>query len=512
MLFNYELKKIWRRVSPLLVLIVLLVTAVGTVALTAIFFNRTPTDTTDVSAQKYAELQTKIDHWDTSFDRTGFTEAFDEFYADYKTMNTSILLSDYTNLVENYRTAEKSFHKFYLEFYQRYIHNSEQDHIDDYLLVQEKYRANLDSILESLDQFFIADYDNINAIIDGLKVTNTAWVDANLQTVLLDDLFYVQTISPDNLTALQNFFHDHPANQKGYNYTDAYEYASNRFWLALAETHNYSGHLSQYKGFSDYQDVTTSTRACQLAKHRLDNAPDEFGTPFAFGKIFINHTNQVSLFDFVFTNLEMAMIPLALLVMIWAACAFFTDNYQRTLITPIAAGKKRFTIILTKMSVVMLLTVVSLLLLTGVYVTCGLMFFHAYVSPDILFLFNGTSTLTMSALNYFVIYFLNLIFKLLPLIALCGLFSFSKPKPFVIIGLTTLICVLVVVANALLGHFEFYQFVPLMGLDPIRYFGAELLFAPMPSSYNLWYTFPVMIVITVILYWALIRKFRSHDF
>ncbi len=506
MLFNYELKKIWRRVSPLLVLIVLLVTAVGTVALTAIFFNHTPAEAPDVS-QQYADLQTKIERWDTTFDRTGFTEAFEEFYADYKTMNTSVINGN--NLVGNYQIAGKSFQAFYVEYYQRYIHNKE-DHIDDYLLVQEKYRANLDNILNSLDQFFIADYDNPETITDGLKLTNAAWVDGDLQNVL-DDLFYVQTISNDDLTELKNFFNQHPANQDGYDYTDAYDYVSNRFWLALAENPNYSGHLSQYKGFSDYQDVATSTRACQLAKYRLENAPDDFGTPFTFGNIF-NHTHQVSLFDFVFTNLEMAMIPLAFLVMIWAACAFFTDNFQSTLITPIAAGKKRSTIILTKMSVVVLLTVVSLLLLTGVYLTCGILFFHAYVSPDILFLFNGKNTLTMSALNYFVIYFLNLIFKLLPLIALCGLFSFSKAKPFVIIGLTTLICVLVVLANALLGSFGFYQFVPLMGLDPIRYFGAELLFAPMPSSYNLWFTFPVIIVITVILYWALIRKFRSHDF
>lgn len=507
MLFNYELKKIWRRVSPLLVLIVLLVTTVGTMALTAIFFNHAPAETPDVSKQ-YAALQNKIEHWDTTFNRTAFTKAFDQFYADYKDMNASTL--DGNNLVKNYQTAGESFHKFYLEFYQRFIHNSEQDNIDNYLLVQEKYRKDLDNILQSLDQFFNAAYNNEDAIIGGLKITNTAWVDGDLQNIL-DDLFYVQTISADDLTTLQKHFHAYPADQNGYDYTDVYEYASNRFWLALAETHNYTGHLSQYKGFSDYRDVATSTHACQLASYRLEHAGDDFGTPFAFGNIF-NHTHQISLFDFVFTNLEMAMIPLALLVMIWAACAFFTDNFQSTLITPIAAGKKRSTIILTKMSAVMLLTVVSLLLLTGVYLTCGLLFFHAYVSPDILFLFNGTNALTMSALNYFVIYFLNLVFKLLPLIALCGLFSFSKTKPFVIIGLTTLVCVLVILANALLGSFSFYQFVPLMGLDPIRYFGAELLFAPMPSSYNLWYTFPVMIVITIILYWALIRKFRSHDF
>ena len=105
-----------------------------------------------------------------------------------------------------------------------------------------------------------------------------------------------------------------------------------------------------------------------------------------------------------------------------------------------------------------------------------------------------------------------MVFKFLHLIALCGLFSFTKTKPFVIIGFTTLVCIAVVALNFFLGGFWFYQFVPLLGLDPIRYFGAELLLAPMPSTYNILFTFPVMLVITIILYWILIRKFRSHDF
>ena len=118
----------------------------------------------------------------------------------------------------------------------------------------------------------------------------------------------------------------------------------------------------------------------------------------------------------------------------------------------------------------------------------------------------------MSAINYFALYFLNLIFKLLPLIAICGLFSFIKNQPFVIVGFTTLICIIVVLLNFFLGSFPFYQYVPLMGLDPIRYFGAQLFLTPMPPVYNLWYTFPVVFGFTVILYWGLIQSFRYHDF
>lgn len=511
MLFGYEMKKVWRRVSPLLVLIVLLVTAVATVAVTKIFFDNKPVENPDVNAE-YAALSTKIAGWNDNVNRNAIADAFDKFYLAYKEMNASTLNGK--NLVQNYNKAGELFQKFYADYYQKYIYKQTaskvENKIADYLLVQEKYINDFNQIMELFDKFFTDGHQSGDAIKRGLKYTNTNWGDADLQNIL-DNLFFVQTIDDDTLNDLKDFFKKHPADQGGYDQNTAYEYTLNRFWVSVATHSDYRGKLSDYWGFDEYSDVATSTRAYTLANYRLENAEDNFATPFAFGKIY-NQGNQVSLFDFVFTNLEMAMIPVALLVMIWAACTFFTDNYQKTLITPVAVGKKRSTIIVTKMLVVMVLAAAALLILTGVYLTCGLLLFRAYISPDILFLLNGTKPMVMSAINYFAIYILNLVFKLLPLIAVCGLFSFTKTKPFVIVGFTILIYAAVMLLNLCLGGFGFYQFVPLMGLDPIRYFGAELLFAPMPSSYNIWYTFPVMLAITVILYLALIRKFRHHDF
>ncbi|GEM_PF-2573671 len=509
MLFGYEFKKIWRRVSPLLVVIVLGLTTIATLVLTLIFFNQAPEIKQDNSKAEYAAMQTKIQNWNTTLNRSEFSKAFDDFYQDYKVMNASASY-DEDKLVYNYNQAKASFLNFYVEYYQKYIYNSTDQNIDDYLLVESKYIDVFDEILAKLDSFFDLISPNNNTIIGGLKSTNSKWEDASLQTVL-DNLFFVQRISAQDLTELQNFFTAHPANQSGYDYTIAYNYVQNRYWLAIANGSTYTGNLSQYEGFNDYVDVATSTKACELAQYQVNHNNEDFAAPLTFGNIF-NNSNQVSLFDFIFTNLEMAMIPLALLVMIWAACTFFTDNYQNTLIAPVAAHKKRITIILSKTSVIITMTVLALLLLTGIYATCGLLFFHAYIGPDVLFLLNGTKAMTMSAANYFAVYFLGLVFKLLPLIAICGLFSFAKNKPFIIIGFTTLICVAVILANAFLGKFNFYQYVPLLGLDPIRYFGAELLWAPMPHSYNILYTVPAMVAITIFLYWLLIHTFRHHDF
>lgn len=507
MLFNYEFKKIWRRVSPLSVLIVLLVTSILTITLTCFFFNKAPTNNSDDVAANYAALATKINNWNTTLNRQEFEKAFDKFYLDYKKMNASTL--DGKNLVENYNLANQSFQAFYADYYQHYIYNGLENKTTDYLLVQSKYADSFNQILEKLDQFFTANYTTGDGIIKGLKNTNPAWEDADLQTVL-DNLFYVQTIAENDLTELKNFFANYPASQD-YDYSNAYEYALNRYWVAVASNSHFTGDLSQYKGFSDYKDIATSTKACKLADYRLQQNNADYAKPFSFGKIYLSN-GQVSLFDFVFTNLEMAMFFIVLLTMIWTASAFFTDKYQSTLITPIAAGKKRSMIILTKITVVVILSALAFLILTGIYLASGLLIFKAYISPDILFLLNGTTPTVMSAANYFALYFLSSIFKLLPLIALCGLFSFIKSKPFVIIGLISFVYFVIIALNFFLGNFTFYQYVPLLGLDPIRYCGAELFLSPMPTTYNFWYTFPAMFSITVLLYILLIHKFRRHDF
>lgn len=507
MLFGYELKKIWRRVSPLLVLIILAVTTVATISITFLFFNHAPAETSDVSTQ-YNALSNKILNWSENNNRDAIATSFNQFYHDYKVMNASTLNG--VNLVDNYNKAKTSFQNFYIENYQKYIYNTNKDYIADYLLVQKKYIKHFNQILEQLDAFFNAGYTDGNAIIAGLKFTNPTWEDTSLQTIL-DNLFFVQTIATNDLADLKKFFTTYPANQAGYDYTDAYDYALNRFWLSVATTSTYTGHLSQYEGFNDYRDLTTCTQICKLTNYRLTHPDNDYSTPFTFGNIY-NQSKQISLFDFVFTNMEMAMIPLSLLVIIWTASTFFTDSYQNTLITPVASGKKRSTIIVAKMLAIIALTIIALLLLTAVYLTCGLVFFRAYINPDILFLFNGTTPTVMSAINYFALYFLNLVFKLLPLIAICGLFSFSKTKPFIIVGLTVLVYLVIIMLNFFLGNFWFYQFIPLLGLDPMRYCGAQLFLSPMPTEYNLWYTFPVIIIVDIILYLALIYKFRHHDF
>ncbi len=511
MLFSYEIKKILRRVSPLMILNVILLTSMLTMSLTYFCFNKTPVATPNPVA-KYMALENKIINWD-EINRDNFDKAFDNFNKDYNALNASTF--DGNNLIKNYKKASASFATFYIEYYQD-ITSSNQN-IANYLLIQKEYVTKLNQIMESLDLYFnihLEDYPTDEArkiaITNGLKNTNPSWNNETLETIL-NDLFFVQKISNTDKLELQTFFKTNPSNQNR-NYTDAYDYAINRYWIAVASASEFDGKLSEYEGFDGYVNIAASTEAYKLAEYRLSEPEKDFVAPFSFGNIFSKNGKQVSLFDFLFTNLEMAYIVVIILVTIWACCAFFTDKQTKTVVAPIVAGKKRAHIIISKMLAVLVLAIIALLLFTGIYVTSALLLFKASISPDVLFLLNGTTQAVMSPANYFAVYFLSLIWKLLPFVAICGLFSFIKTKPFVIFGCTILSYLIVVVLNACFGGLWLYQFIPLLGLDPIRYFGAELMLSPMPSTYNILYTVPVTLLITIGLYWALIAKFKKYDF
>lgn len=497
MLFIYEMKKILKRISPLIIVVFILAVAAVTIITSASAFNTPPTPVDHTPA--YTALQAKIAQWDEPRQEE-ISTAFSTFYDKYKDLNAATY-NHPDLLVTKYNETRTAFQDFYAVYYKRFINDGNTDQTTNYLLVRREYIRDLNAIMVKLDTFLTGEKD-ADAILKGLAI-NAEWKGVTTQAILNN--IFVQRIAPADLAALKEFCQTHtPSN-------DAYDYVYNQYLLAVAKSSQYTGSLSDYDGFTDYVDAATSTRAITLAAYRLAHPENAFTHAFAFGQIY-NNTPQVSIMDFIFTNLEMATIPLLILVIILATCAFFTDTYQRTIITTLAATRKRTSVIIVKTLAVFTLTLMALLLFTGIYAVSGVLFFNGTLAPDILFLLNGTTAVVMSQLNYFVLYFLSLLFKILPFIAICGLFAFAKANPWVIVGGTIAVSSVVILCNGLLGGFWFYQFIPLLALDPIRYLGAELFFAPTPPTFNIWYTLPVMLVIIVYLYWQLIHNFKRKDF
>lgn len=503
MLFSYELKKILKRIKPSILILLVIMIAATTTIITAMMFNHQPV-TLD-RHNDYQELQTRILNWDTPR-QTQIKDSYTEFYQKYCQLNASAAgASDI--VVENYKQASSAFQTFY-HHYEQFIYHDDKNQIASYLLVQPQYIEKLNDLMQQLKAFLIdgSATKTYHQIIGELQV-NQMWGDNTIPNIL--ENIGVQTLDAADLATLREHFKKYPAEQNNYNCTNAYTWASNQYWLALARSGTYTGHLHDY--FPDFIDTDTSTQNVAAAAYRLEHPDQDFANAFAFGNIY-NTTGQISLLDFMFTNLEMASIPFLIIVMILATCAFFTDTYRNTIITTVATTRKRSAVIITKTLVTFVLSALTLLGLTLVYLACGMLFFNPCLSPDILFFFNGNTLGVLSAVNYFVLYLLSLIWQILPYIALCGLFSFCKGKPQIIIGCTVLIWAVITTCNALLGNFSFYQYVPFLGLQPVRYLGAQLLLSPTPHGASLWYTAPIVLLLTIYLYGQLIHNFRHKDF
>jgi hypothetical protein len=194
------------------------------------------------------------------------------------------------------------------------------------------------------------------------------------------------------------------------------------------------------------------------------------------------------------------------------SCAFFTDIYTQTIIESISSRRRRISVVISKILAVWLAMIFVILTLTAVYTVVGIFVFGAAANADIAALFSNKTPFVMSQVNYFVLYIISLLFKLSVFMLSAGLFSLSRARPAVIVALSLAVTAAIILCNALLGPFIFYQFIPLAALEPIKYFGAVLFMSPMPNAFNIWYTLPVMAAFVVVGFFQLVYNFSKKDF
>jgi hypothetical protein len=150
--------------------------------------------------------------------------------------------------------------------------------------------------------------------------------------------------------------------------------------------------------------------------------------------------------------------------------------------------------------------------LVAVYTAVGIMFADATVGADIAALFNNDTPLLLTQANYFLLYLVSLFFKLSVFMLPAGLFSLSRVRPAVIVAMSLLVVTAILLANALLGGVIFYQYIPLLATEPIKYFGATLLMSPTPTDFNILYTLPLLSAVVIVGFFQIVYNFSKRDF
>ncbi len=487
MLFLYELKKILKRISPMVIIVFIAATALLSIILTASFFNTKP-GLID-NSNEYIELSNTINNWDSSLP-TDISNSFDIFYIEYEEMNASVYKNDRTKIVTHYENAKQKFNDFYFTEY-----NPNKDH-----LLIPTTTLDMETVLEKLNTFLTGTKD-ADQIIDALTI-NKEWSSDSFKNTLSN--LATPILKTEEITEIKNILSQPYSKER-------YDLAFHTYALGISQNSTFEGDLSNYKGFENFISTQDSTDQIAIASYILDNnLSGNYSTAFIFGNIY-NNQQDISLFDFMFTNLEMITIPLILLVIILSTCVFFTDLQQRTAITLLITKRKRTGIVFSKILAVVTISLLSLLLYSGLFAISGALFFGASTSPNLLFISAGSVT-EMTSINYFTVYFLSLLFKTLAFLLIAGLLSMSKNNPKIIVSLTFVISAVIIICNALLGGFDFYQYIPFFGLDPIKFFGTQMLLSPTPSSFNILYSFIPMAAIVVFLFTLLVYKFKRREF
>jgi hypothetical protein len=274
---------------------------------------------------------------------------------------------------------------------------------------------------------------------------------------------------------------------------------------------NHTRNLAEYAGFEEY-DRNTAAAEVTLNEYLLANSlHDSSARAFTFGDIY-NGSSTVSLFDFVFTNLEIVGVPLAIITIIFMSCAFFTDIYTQTVIESVASRRRRISVVISKILAVWTAVTCVILGLIAIYTAVGILFADATVGADIVALFNNDTPLVWTQANYFLLYLVSLLFKLSVFMLPAGLFSLSRVRPSVIVSMSLLTVTAILLANALLGGMIFYQYIPILAVEPIKYFGATLFMSPAPTDFNILYTLPLLCAVVIVGFFQIVYNFSKRDF
>ncbi|MDR1917392.1 MAG: hypothetical protein LBQ05_00180 [Christensenellaceae bacterium] len=496
MLLLFELKKIVRRISLFGILGFIIVTAMISVAITLLFFNDKPENIS--YRTQYAELTAQLDIGTWNAHRptqSAIKFSLDEFHTAYKQLNTvaSINGTDSPLYIAAKNSATQKFTIIKEEF-----ENLEPE----YWLIFTGDLQKLTAATEILTDFYITGEIS-------LAQMNTEWETLKLSSII--DNMVVQELSSAQLYELNELTTRLNDSDDGGNaYINcAYRLLYNSYALELDE--NTARNLAEYTGFNEYNH-NAAVAAVTLNEYLLaNNLYDSSAHPFTFGDIY-NGNNTVSLFDFIFTNLEIVGVPLVIITIIFMSCAFFTDIYTHTIIETVASRRRRISVIISKIFAVWVATFCVILGLIAIYVTVGILFTDATVGADIVALFNNDTPLVWTPANYFALYLLSLLFKLSVLMLSAGLFSLSRVRPSIIVGLSLLIAMAILLANALLGGIIFYQYIPILALEPIKYFGATLFMSQMPTAFNILYTFPILGAVVVVGFFQIVYNFSKRDF
>jgi len=442
--------------------------------------------------------------------------AYQDFLIAHHNFNSEFNRDQWEPLYMQTQSAFNIFHALYSSYVNGY----------SLFLIKSSDFDSMYNAITTLDALFALSYAEHNQMTITRSQINNAIFSIDIVSVL-------EEMVPKNLTDEQKnsllslsyeIRFDENINPSDFQYMHAYymtKYIYLRNAVNIKIANNFNGNIReirQYHGF-ELHDTTTMNSQVIIARYLIDNERTtmDYSIPFTFNGLINPSTTAasgVTIYDHMFTQLQMATIPLILFACYITFLVFFKDINKGESIISIAIRHSRLRIILAKIFATLLIITLAFFLMLGLYAITGAIVACEFSTtiPHILTTFNGTSVVIMRPYSLFEIYILSLILKLFFFASIVALMCtlIKKTKPLLIIGLTLISFILL--ANVFLSQFGFYRFVPFLGLDFSSFWGVNSIYSTLPVIFNIWFVLPIILILFVSQFAYIAFRFNKKDF
>lgn len=237
----------------------------------------------------------------------------------------------------------------------------------------------------------------------------------------------------------------------------------------------------------------------------------DYSAPFSFMNV-IHEPTGTTAFDFVFNCFEIIAIPLIFFAVVVVIFCIYDDMKKHTIYQTLVSPQGRKRIIGAKFFAIMWTTVILMTVFFALFYATSVIMLGSTVPPAVLTVFGG-QVVIISPWALMFIYLGSLFFKILFFAVLTAFICLRANSMLSILVRALGYITAILLANFFLSAFAFWQFIPILALEVVQYFGVKTMFISQAAAhYNLLFTVPVVLIAFVLLIFGTIKQFDARDF
>lgn len=441
-----------------------------------------------------------------------------DFQKTFKDLDNLVSKNEITSAIESQRKKALSVIEQYKNYYGLLIDN-------DFPIVAINNDVQIDltdaldygiSILSRITtQGTLTDYvairndiQNSNIVNFLIDISSEEYIEQILVSkTLITDLEKAQKKVNENIVAIKNNIEEHK-DDEGISkiqfditeyklLSETYSaYIDDLLTTHIAEDFSYNDFIELYGyDFKDYNEYMYNERIT-TNKYYLENNvySNSFINNFSFGQ---NSSTETNVFDFMYFALEICAVVITIFAMM-QICNLITNETESGTITLLLVRPYKRGKIITAKLLTTIFFVLTFLLFSTLISFAGGMALFGYESRQILAVFNGTTTMTISPLLLMLINIFSLTIDIIFFVIVALMIATILKNYAGSITACIITLILHYVLNILFGSSFWYSFLPGVNLHLFKFFGNNFIGSGTISSIATIFTTPIQSSVSIL--------------